>query len=318
MQAVDPLPDGQLAAFAMAGDGAIVAAGAAARDLGLAIAQVRDERGHRVVVGARVGRVWIQPTAQDGHGPMIGAVPSRSGLAGSSHPPPSRDAHPVGTVAHRARGYVWPGAPSDARRRPPDGNRAIGRAACGAAGRARWPVPPASRGNRSRPSLVPRACLPSSRLPLLVVALARHPGRGGLLGGRDLVPAPGGSAGRWSPSRLAAANAWTDRAARRSSSTRDGTVHQTLPTEAELGTVPADVLTALDAAVKTTDFDVIRAVPFDGECPVNFDGQEFIYEFGAPGGVERVASCETAIDPAHPVFAATTAALVAVDVIPAP
>lgn len=98
----------------------------------------------------------------------------------------------------------------------------------------------------------------------------------------------------------------------------DGTVHQTLPTESELGTVPADVLTALDAAVKTTDFDVIRAVPFDGECPVNFDGQEFIYEFGAPGGVERVASCETAIDPAHPVFAATTAALVAVDVIPAP
>ncbi len=98
----------------------------------------------------------------------------------------------------------------------------------------------------------------------------------------------------------------------------DGTVHQTLPTEAELGTVPADVLTALDAAVKTTDFDVIRAVPFVGECPVNFDGQESIYEFGAPGGVERVASCETAIDPAHPVFAATTAALVAVEVIPAP
>lgn len=98
----------------------------------------------------------------------------------------------------------------------------------------------------------------------------------------------------------------------------DGTVHQTLPTEAALGTVPADVLTALDAAIKTTDFDVIRAIPFDGECPVNFDGQEFIYEFGAPGGVERVASCETAIDPAHPVFAATTAALAAVDVIPAP
>jgi hypothetical protein len=99
---------------------------------------------------------------------------------------------------------------------------------------------------------------------------------------------------------------------------RDGTVHQALPTEAELGEVPADVLTALDAAIKTTDFDVIRAVPFDGECPVNFDGQEFVYEFGSPGGVERVASCETAIDPAHPVFAATTAALVAVEVIPAP
>lgn len=99
---------------------------------------------------------------------------------------------------------------------------------------------------------------------------------------------------------------------------RDGSVRQTSPAEQDLGTVPDDVLTALDAAVKTTDFDVIRAVPFDGECPVNFDGQEWIYEFGAPGGVERVASCETAIEPAHPVFAATTVALVAVDVLPAP
>jgi hypothetical protein len=99
---------------------------------------------------------------------------------------------------------------------------------------------------------------------------------------------------------------------------RDGTVHADDPEAAPLGVVPAETLTALDAAIKTTDFEVIRAVPFDGECPVNFDGQEFIYEFGAPGGVERVASCETAIDDAHPVFAAVTAALVAVDVLPAP
>jgi hypothetical protein len=77
-------------------------------------------------------------------------------------------------------------------------------------------------------------------------------------------------------------------------------------------------MTALDAAIKTTDFDVVRARPFTGECPVAFDGQEWIYEFGAPGGVERVASCETEIDPAHPAFAATTAALQAVDVIPVP
>lgn len=99
---------------------------------------------------------------------------------------------------------------------------------------------------------------------------------------------------------------------------RDGTVHSATKPPNALGTVPADLLSALDAAVKTTDFDVIRAVPFDGECPVNYDGQEVIYEFGAPGGVQRVASCATAIDPAHPVFATTTAALVAVDVLPAP
>lgn len=99
---------------------------------------------------------------------------------------------------------------------------------------------------------------------------------------------------------------------------RDGRVHQTAPAEADLGEVPGNLMTALDAAIKTTDFDVVRARPFTGECPVAFDGQEWIYEFGAPGGVERVASCETEIDPAHPAFAATTAALQAVDIIPVP
>jgi hypothetical protein len=99
---------------------------------------------------------------------------------------------------------------------------------------------------------------------------------------------------------------------------RDGRVHQAAPAEADLGDLPGELLTALDAAIKTTDFDVVRARPFAGECPVAFDGQEWIYEFGGPGGVERVASCETEIDPAHPAFAATTAALQAVDVIPSP
>lgn len=99
---------------------------------------------------------------------------------------------------------------------------------------------------------------------------------------------------------------------------RDGTIRSDDPAQAPLGIVPAETLTALDAAIKTTDFEVVRSVPFAGECPVNFDGQEFIYEFGTPGGVERVASCETAIDDAHPVFAAVTASLIAVDVLPAP
>ncbi|MGK2849785.1 MAG: hypothetical protein ACSLFN_02590, partial [Candidatus Limnocylindrales bacterium] len=48
---------------------------------------------------------------------------------------------------------------------------------------------------------------------------------------------------------------------------RDGKVHQTAPAAAELGQLPADILTALDAAIKTADFDVIRSVAFDGECP---------------------------------------------------
>jgi hypothetical protein len=99
---------------------------------------------------------------------------------------------------------------------------------------------------------------------------------------------------------------------------RDGRIHQTAPAAAELGTVPVEVLSALDAAVKATDFGVIRSRPFTGECPVAFDGQELIYEFGAPTGVERVASCGTEIDPDNPLFAATTAALAAAGAIPGP
>lgn len=99
---------------------------------------------------------------------------------------------------------------------------------------------------------------------------------------------------------------------------RDGTVRSDDPAAAPLGTVELATLTALDAAIKTTDFDTLRSVPFEGECPVNFDGQEFIYEFQAPGGLERISSCETAIDAAHPVFAAITAALADVDTAPSP
>jgi hypothetical protein len=97
---------------------------------------------------------------------------------------------------------------------------------------------------------------------------------------------------------------------------RDGRVHQTAPTEAETGQLPVDILAALETAVRTTDYATVRAVAFDAECPVYVDGQEFIYEFGAPGGVERVASCEFVVDPAHPLFAAVNAALVSVGLPP--
>lgn len=97
---------------------------------------------------------------------------------------------------------------------------------------------------------------------------------------------------------------------------RDGSVTEVLPGSTDLGILPADVMAALDAAILATDFDAIRSRPFSGECPVNFDGQEVIYEFGAPGGVQRVASCETEIDPNLPVFVAVTAALEAVRAIP--
>jgi hypothetical protein len=99
---------------------------------------------------------------------------------------------------------------------------------------------------------------------------------------------------------------------------RAGSVHRTTHGEAEIGQVPADIIGRLDAAIKTTDFDAVRAVPFDGECPTAFDGQEILYAFGAPGGVETIASCESRIDPAHPAFAAVDAALVSVGILAAP
>jgi hypothetical protein len=97
---------------------------------------------------------------------------------------------------------------------------------------------------------------------------------------------------------------------------RDGRVHQTAPAFAELGALPPNALTALDAAVRTTDFESVRAREFTGECPTAYDGQEVIYEFGMPGGVQQIASCETEIDFNQAVFVAVAAALEIVRVVP--
>ena len=63
-------------------------------------------------------------------------------------------------------------------------------------------------------------------------------------------------------------------------------------------------LAALESAIKLTDFALLKSRPFTGECPTNFDGQEFIFEFAAPGGVERIATCEVDVDYALPLFVA--------------
>ena len=90
---------------------------------------------------------------------------------------------------------------------------------------------------------------------------------------------------------------------------RDGRIHMVAPTAEELGRAPADALTALDAAIRGADFAAITSKPFTGECPVNFDGQELIYEFTTASGVQRIASCEVEVDPAHPLFVAVHAAI---------
>ena len=90
---------------------------------------------------------------------------------------------------------------------------------------------------------------------------------------------------------------------------RDGRVHSAAKPPNDLGTVPPDALAALDAAIRTTDYTILRGRPFTGECPTAFDGQELVFEFGAPGGTQRIASCEVDIDFGHPLFVAVSTAL---------
>jgi hypothetical protein len=90
---------------------------------------------------------------------------------------------------------------------------------------------------------------------------------------------------------------------------RDGRVHAAAKPPNDLGQAPADVMATLTAAVQGTDYAALRSHPFTGECPVNFDGQELIFEFGVGGGTQRIASCEVDIDWGHPLFVAVGAAL---------
>ena len=96
----------------------------------------------------------------------------------------------------------------------------------------------------------------------------------------------------------------------------DGHVRQVKPEAIEVGTLNADTLTALQSAIATTDFEAIQAVPFTGECPTNFDGQEVIWEFAAPSGPVRIASCEVQVDPTAPVFVGVSEALASVGATP--
>jgi hypothetical protein len=90
---------------------------------------------------------------------------------------------------------------------------------------------------------------------------------------------------------------------------RDGRVHSAAKPPNELGKVPAEAMAALTAAVNQTDYAAIKSHPFTGECPVNFDGQELIFEFVVGSTTQRIASCEVDIDWGHPLFVAVGVAL---------
>lgn len=91
----------------------------------------------------------------------------------------------------------------------------------------------------------------------------------------------------------------------------DGTLHEVIPKDAVLGTVPEPILDALRIEIEQANYPLLQSRPFTGECPTAFDGQETIYTFHATTGDEEFASCTVAIDPNHPLFLAVAAALAA-------
>jgi hypothetical protein len=89
----------------------------------------------------------------------------------------------------------------------------------------------------------------------------------------------------------------------------DGTVRQTAPQTAELGTVSAPTLEALRTEIDQADFGAIKSHPFTDACPIAFDGQQFIYRFTTGSSFETIDSCVVVVDPANPLFVAVSAAL---------
>jgi hypothetical protein len=90
---------------------------------------------------------------------------------------------------------------------------------------------------------------------------------------------------------------------------QDGRVHSAAKPPNELGRVNGAAMATLTAAIQATDFVALKSKPFMGECPINFDGQEQIFEFNTVAGTQRIASCEVEIDWGHPLFVAVGAAL---------
>jgi hypothetical protein len=92
---------------------------------------------------------------------------------------------------------------------------------------------------------------------------------------------------------------------------QDGRVHLAAKPPNDLGSVTPEVLTSLQTLIATADFAAIKSRPFTGDCPTAYDGQETIYSFSTPGGVETIPSCTFAIDSSLPLFAAVDAVVAA-------
>lgn len=84
----------------------------------------------------------------------------------------------------------------------------------------------------------------------------------------------------------------------------NGLVHSADKPPNELGIVPEAQMADLISAINTADFAEIRSHRFADTCPTAFDGQELVFEFAAPSGVERIESCQVDVDYQTPLFSA--------------
>ncbi|MDP2349762.1 MAG: hypothetical protein Q8M74_01230 [Chloroflexota bacterium] len=89
---------------------------------------------------------------------------------------------------------------------------------------------------------------------------------------------------------------------------RDGVV---VSTGAVVPDIEPPVLARIIAAIDSADWAEVLARPFTGECPKNFDGQEYTYTFPTAAGDVVVASCTTQVDPGQEPFESILNALFA-------
>jgi hypothetical protein len=89
----------------------------------------------------------------------------------------------------------------------------------------------------------------------------------------------------------------------------DGRLHEVIPEDRIVGTVPKELVDALQVEMDRANFSLIESRPFTGECPTAVDGQELIYTFHLVAGDEEIRSCTVAIDERHPLFRAVAAVM---------
>jgi hypothetical protein len=149
--------------------------------------------------------------------------------------------------------------------------------------------------------------MPSSRVRLRATALSRllvAAVAAALLAGCSLFgPAVGGGDGPLVSIDAHGGHCLEGECGTLTTITRDGRVTIEGSGDPVTDAVDPSLLATLAAAVDSADFARIISMPFTGECPIAFDGQELTYTFHPAGRAPiAIASCEVAIDPADPLF----------------